>query len=71
MILTLLATKAGTYIIGGAVVLAAFVATYVKGRLSGAALERNAQKAKEADSYAKHLQDIVLMLLSLVLLAAC
>ncbi|MHA6686338.1 hypothetical protein [Mesorhizobium sp. A556] len=47
-LLTLLASKAGTYIIGGVAILAAFVATYVKGRLSGAKLERDHQAASEA-----------------------
>jgi len=40
----------------GAIVLA--VISYVKGRLSGAKLERNANRAKDADAYEKHLKDI-------------
>jgi outer membrane murein-binding lipoprotein Lpp len=44
-ILSLLAAKATPYIIGGGAILAAFVATYVKGRLSGAKLERQKQAA--------------------------
>ena len=47
-ILSMLATKAGTYIVGAAAVIAVFVATYIKGRLSGAALERQKQAASEA-----------------------
>ncbi len=47
-ILATLAAKASTYLIGAAVVIAAFVVTYVKGRLSGASLERTKQAASEA-----------------------
>lgn len=36
------------YLIGAAAIIAAFVATYVKGRLSGAKLERDKQVASEA-----------------------
>lgn len=57
-ILTMLATKAGTYIVGAAVVIAAFVATYVKGRLSGAKLERANQAAKEAKARAQEIDRI-------------
>ncbi|PAQ06785.1 ABC transporter permease [Mesorhizobium temperatum] len=46
---TILAIGAGVIAVAGA---------WFKGRLSGAKAERNAQKAKEADAYAKHLQDI-------------
>jgi hypothetical protein len=46
------------YLLGAGAILIAFVATYLKGRLSGAARERDRQAAKERDSYAKHLQEI-------------
>lgn len=49
-ILTLLASKAGTYFIGAAVVIGAFVATYVKGRLSGANRERAKQDQAKLDA---------------------
>ena len=42
--------------IGAGVVLA--IGAWIKGRLSGAKAERTAQKAKEADAYEKHLQDL-------------
>ena len=47
-LLSMLAAKATPYIIGGGAILAAFVAAYVKGRLSGAKLERQKQAASEA-----------------------
>lgn len=47
-LLSLLAAKAAPYIIGAGAILAAFVAAYVKGRLSGAKLERQKQAASEA-----------------------
>lgn len=46
-LLSLLAAKATPYIIGGGAIFAAFVAAYVKGRLSGAKLERQKQAASE------------------------
>lgn len=57
-LLTLLASKASTYIVGAGVVIAAFVATYVKGRLSGAKLEKANQVAKEAKSRAEEIDRI-------------
>lgn len=42
--------------IGAAIVAAG--GAWVHGRLSGAKAQANADKAKEADAYAKHLQDI-------------
>ena len=57
-ILTGLLSSASGYLLGAGAILIAFVATYLKGRLSGAARERDKQAAKERDSYAKHLQDI-------------
>ena len=57
-ILTSLVSGASGYLLGAGAILIAFVATYLKGRLSGAARERDRQAAKERDSYAKHLQDI-------------
>lgn len=47
-ILTMLAGKAATYFVGAAIVIGAFVATYVRGRLSGSAIERQKQAASEA-----------------------
>jgi hypothetical protein len=55
--MTLLSGFTG-YLLGAGAILIAFVATYLKGRLSGAARERDRQAAKERDSYAKHLQEI-------------
>ena len=52
-ILTALAAKASTYLVGAAVIIAAFVATYVKGRLSGAKLERDKQAANQLDAIKK------------------
>lgn len=46
---TILAIGAGVIAVAGA---------WFKGRLSGAKAERNAQKAKEADAYEKHLEDL-------------
>lgn len=40
----------------GAIVLA--VVSYVRGRVSGAKLERNANRAKDADAYEKSLKDL-------------
>ncbi len=40
---------------GGLVLL---IVTWLQGRLSGAKAERNANRAKEADAYEKHFQDI-------------
>lgn len=40
---------------GGAI---ALVLTFLQGRLSGAAAERNANRAREADAYETHLQEI-------------
>lgn len=56
--LTLLAGKASTYLIGAGAILIAFVATYAKGRLSGAKREREKQAAKERDSYEQELDDL-------------
>lgn len=57
-ILSAVAAKASTYLVGAGVIVAAFVATYVKGRLSGASLERSKQAAKEADAYEQHLKEL-------------
>lgn len=43
-----LAGKASTYFAGAAIIIGAFVATYIKGRLSGAKRERDKQAAQEA-----------------------
>lgn len=56
--LAALMADAGGYLLGAGAILIAFVATYLKGRLSGAAREREQQAAKERDSYAKHLREI-------------
>lgn len=42
--------------IGSGLVLAA--GAWIHGRVSGAKAQSNADKAKEADAYAKHIQDI-------------
>jgi hypothetical protein len=47
-LLSFLAGKAATYFIGTAIVIGAFVATYVRGRLSGSKAERDKQAASEA-----------------------
>ena len=47
-LLSLLASKAGTYLIGAGGVLLAILATYMRGRLAGAKLERQKQAAEEA-----------------------
>lgn len=47
----------GIFYLLGAAVVAAFVA-YMKGRLTGARLERNHQRAKDADAYEQHLKEI-------------
>lgn len=57
-ILAGLLSGASGYLLGAGAILIAFVATYLKGRLSGAARERDRLAAKERDSYAKHLQEI-------------
>jgi len=57
-LLTALAAKASTYLVGAGIIIAAFAATYVKGRLSGASMERIKQKAKEADAYEQHLKEL-------------
>jgi uncharacterized membrane protein YdjX (TVP38/TMEM64 family) len=41
---------------GGA--LAALLVAFLQGRLSGAEAERKANRAREADAYEKHLQEI-------------
>lgn len=53
-----LMADAGGYLLGAGAILIAFLVTYLKGRLSGAARERDRQAAKERDSYAKYLQEI-------------
>lgn len=60
-LLTFLAGKAATYFVGAAVIIAAFAATFIKGRLSGAALERQKQAASEAraKSVADEIDDAV------------
>lgn len=57
-LLAMLAGKASTYIAGAVIVVVAFLATYFKGWLAGSKIERTKQKAKEADAYAKHIEDI-------------
>jgi hypothetical protein len=42
--------------IGGAVIAA--MAAWMHGRVSGARAQANSDKAKEADSYARHIQEI-------------
>lgn len=58
LVTALLATAAGKWIVGALAVFAALIASNVSGRLTGAKRERNAQKAKEADAYAKHIKDV-------------
>lgn len=48
----------GPKIIGIMALVLAALGLAFQQRLAGAKAERNKQKAKEADSYAKHLQDI-------------
>lgn len=55
-LLTFLAGKAGTYIVGAALVVGAFVATYVRGRLSGASLERAKQDQARLDAAEEQLE---------------
>ncbi|WP_156460182.1 hypothetical protein [Mesorhizobium sp. Root157] len=57
-LLSALVSDAGGYLLGFGAILIAFLATYLKGRLSGAKLERTKQKAKEADSYEKSLKEL-------------
>jgi len=56
-ILTALAAKASTYLAGAAVIIAAFVATYLYGRSAGKQSAAR-QKAKEADAYEQHLKEL-------------
>jgi hypothetical protein len=58
ILLSFLATAAGKLIVGALGVVIAILAAWLKGRLSGAKAERNAQKAKEADAYEQHLKDL-------------
>lgn len=57
-LLTALLADAGGYLLGAGAVLITFIATYFRGRVSGAQRERDRQAAKERDSYAKHIEDI-------------
>lgn len=52
--LSLLAAKATPYIIGGGAILAVWLFSIIKALSAG----KSIQKAKEADSYAKHIQEI-------------
>lgn len=56
----LLSLFTGSNSIIAALVAAAALAlgSYVKGRLAGAKAERNANRAKEADAYERHLKEI-------------
>lgn len=59
-LLTTLISDAGGYLIAAGVGILTIIATYLRGRASGAQRERDRQAAKERDSYAKHIEDIEL-----------
>jgi hypothetical protein len=56
-LLSLVLGKAGGYLVGAGAILIAFIATYVRGRLSGAKLER--QKHAAEDARARDIRDQV------------
>lgn len=47
-----------TWLFAAAGAAIAFLFSFIQGRLSGAGAERNANRAREADAYEKHLQEI-------------
>lgn len=53
-----LLSDAGGYLIAAGVGILTIIATYLRGRVSGAQRERDRQAAKERDSYAEHIRDI-------------
>lgn len=55
LVLSLLSSPTLLAILGGVI---AVVGAFIKGRLDGAKKERTKQRAKEADAYERHLQDI-------------
>ncbi|QDC00367.1 hypothetical protein [Mesorhizobium sp. 8] len=57
-ILAALAAKASTYLVGAGVVIAAFVATYLRGRSAGKQSAETRQKAKEAEARANEIDRI-------------
>jgi hypothetical protein len=57
-LLTTLLSDAGGYLIAAGAGIITIIATYLRGRASGAQRERDRQAAGERDSYAKHLKDI-------------
>jgi hypothetical protein len=46
------------YLLGAGAILVAFIGTYLKGRVSGAARERERNAAKERDAYEQELEDL-------------
>lgn len=46
------------YLISALATVITIIASYARGRIVGAKLERTATKAKEADAYEAHLQDL-------------
>lgn len=57
-ILSALAAKAGTYLVGAGVIIAAFVAAYLRGRSAGKQSAETRQKAKEAEARANEIDRI-------------
>lgn len=57
-LLTALLADAGGYLLGAGAVFITLIATYFRGRVSGAQRERDRQAASERDSYAEHIKDI-------------
>jgi len=57
-LLTLLAGKAGTYLIGAGSILAVWLLTIFRTASWAKARERDKQRAKEADAYEQHLKDL-------------
>jgi hypothetical protein len=58
VLLAVLATTLGKWIIGAAAVILAMLGAYVKGRHDKGKSAALDQKAKEADAYAKHIKDV-------------
>lgn len=57
-LLTALISDAGSYLIAAGIGILTIIATYLRGRASGAQRERDRQAASERDSYAEHIKDI-------------
>lgn len=53
-----LLSDASGYLLAAGVGILSIIATYLRGRASGAQRERDRQAAKERDIYAEHLRDI-------------